>query len=104
VVVDGQAFEHVVNSDLEHQLRDLDARGLADVAIIELVAEPRFLVDRQLRHAHPSGLSLDQRTLPKQAVTVDFVLDTSGLGPDEVAARVLDWLGEAHGDNLRPTG
>jgi chloramphenicol 3-O-phosphotransferase len=102
VVVDGQAFEPVVNSDLERQLRHLDALGLAKVAIIELLADADSLVDRQKRHAHPSGLSLDQNTLPKQASRAEFVLDTSGLGPDEVAARTLKWLDDVHGESLHP--
>lgn len=104
VVVDGQAFEPAVNDDLEQQLRDLEARGLVHVAIIELVAEADSLVSRQKRHGHPSGLSLDQNTLPKQASSADFVLDTSDLEPDEVAARVLQWLEKRHGESLGPGG
>ncbi|KUF18650.1 phosphotransferase-like protein [Streptomyces silvensis] len=96
VVVDGQAFEPSVNHDLEKRLRDLQGRGLARVAIIELAASDEQLADRQRRHDHPVGLSLYHNVLPKQAVQPDLIVDTSKKGADEVAELVCNWLGQRY--------
>jgi len=92
VVVDGQAFEPDVNSDLEKRLQDLQAQGLAWVAIIELAASGENLADRQRQHAHPVGLSLYHNTLPKQATRPDLVVQTTDMTADQVAEFVCDWL------------
>jgi chloramphenicol 3-O-phosphotransferase len=92
VVVDGQPFEPEVNSDLEKRLRDLQAEGLAQVAIIEIAASDGQLVDRQLRHAHPVGLSLYHNSLPKQANEPDLVVDTTDMTAAQVSNLVCDWL------------
>jgi chloramphenicol 3-O-phosphotransferase len=92
VVVDGQAFEPAVNEDFEKRLRELEAGGLARIAIIELAAADDRLADRQERHAHPAGLSLHQNSLPKQAETSDLVVDTTHMSATEVADLVCDWL------------
>jgi chloramphenicol 3-O-phosphotransferase len=98
VVVDGQAFEPDVNSDLENRLRALEADALAHVAIIELVASDRQLVDRQRRHAHPVGLSLYNNALPRQAAEPDLVVDTASMTAAEVAEFVCDWLDRRFAD------
>jgi chloramphenicol 3-O-phosphotransferase len=92
VVVDGQAFEPQVNSDLEKRLRDLQAEGLAQVAMIELVASDEQLAERQRQHAHPVGLSLYHSSLPKQAGQPDLVVDTTEMDVAHVAKFVCDWL------------
>ncbi|MBF6335108.1 chloramphenicol phosphotransferase [Nocardia abscessus] len=92
VIVDGQAFEPSVNQDLENRLRDLEAKGEARVAIIEIAAADEQLADRQRRHAHPVGLSLHHNILPKQAARPDLVVETSHMTPDEVADLVCDWI------------
>lgn len=92
VIVDGQAFEPVVNTDLEDRLLDLHARGLARVAIIELSATDEPLADQQRRHPHPVGLSLHQNSLPKQATTPDLAVDTSRIPAAEVAPFACHWL------------
>ncbi|MGW1098295.1 phosphotransferase-like protein [Streptomyces sp. NPDC002455] len=96
VIVDGQAFEPVVNTDLEGRLRDLRARGLARVAFIELSVTDEPLADRQRRHAHPVGLSLHQNNLPKQATKPDLVVETSSMSAAKVAAFVCRWLDQEH--------
>jgi chloramphenicol 3-O-phosphotransferase len=92
VIVDGQAFEPSVNADLEDRLRDLQLRGLARVAIIELEVTDEPLSDRQRHHARPAGLSLHQNTLSKQAVKPDLVVETTDMSAVEVAGFVCDWL------------
>ncbi|MFJ2559206.1 MULTISPECIES: hypothetical protein [unclassified Streptomyces] len=96
MIVDGQAFEPVVNTDLEGRLLDLRARGLARVAFIELSVTDEPLADRQRRHSHPVGLSLHQNSLPKQATKPDLVVETSGMSAAEVAAFVCRWLEKEH--------
>ncbi|MET9921583.1 chloramphenicol phosphotransferase [Streptomyces sp. NPDC006435] len=96
VIVDGQAFEPVVNTDLEGRLQDLRARGLARVAFIELSVTDEPLADRQRRHAHPVGLSRHQNSLPKQATKPDLVVETSGMPAAEVASFVCRWLEEEY--------
>lgn len=92
VLVDGQAFEPVVNADLEHRLSFLRSQGRARVAVIELAVTDEPLADRQRRHEHPVGLSLHQNTLPKQASAPDLVVETSRLSAAEVAGVVCAWL------------
>ena len=96
VIVDGQAFEPVVNTDLESRLLDLRARGLARVAFIELSVTDEPLADRQRHHAHPVGLSLHQNHLPKQATTPDLVIETSGMSATQVATFACRWLDQEH--------
>ncbi|WP_040864224.1 phosphotransferase-like protein [Nocardia exalbida] len=92
VIVDGQAFEPSVNQDLENRLRELEAKGEARVAIIEIGAADDQLADRQRRHAHPVGLSLHHNTLPKQAARPDLIVDTTRMTSAEVADLVCDWI------------
>ncbi|MFG3616199.1 hypothetical protein [Nocardia sp. NPDC047654] len=92
VIVDGQAFEPSVNQDLEDRLRELEAKGEARVAIIEIGAADDQLADRQRRHAHPVGLSLHHNTLPKQAARPDLIVDTTRMTSAEVADLVCDWI------------
>lgn len=92
VIVDGQAFEPSANADLEDRLRDLQARGLARVAIVELAAADEPLADRHRRHAHPVGLSLHQNSLPGQSAKPDLVVETTDMSAAEVAKFVCDWL------------
>ncbi|MEU1997027.1 hypothetical protein ABZ511_21440 [Nocardia gamkensis] len=92
VIVDGQAFEPSVNQDLENRLRELEAKGEARVAIIEIGAADDQLADRQRRHAHPVGLSLHHNTLPKQAARPDLIVDTTRMTSAEVADLVCGWI------------
>ncbi|MEU5762566.1 hypothetical protein [Nocardia sp. NPDC047648] len=92
VIVDGQAFEPSVNQDLENRLRELEAKGEARVAIIEIGAADDQLADRQRRHAHPVGLSLHHNTLPKQAARPDLIVDTTRMASAEVADLVCGWI------------
>jgi ribosomal protein L4 len=92
VVVDGQAFEPAVNDDLQARLRRMRDEGTARVAVVELAVADAQLADRQRRHAHPTGLSLHQNTLPKQAKDPDLVVETTALSAAEVADVVCGWL------------
>jgi len=92
VVVDGQAFEPAVNDDLQARLRRMRDEGTARVAVVELAVADEQLADRQRRHAHPTGLSLHQNTLPKQAKDPDLVVETTDLTAAEVADVVCGWL------------
>lgn len=92
VIVDGQAFEPEANQDLEARLRELDRRGAAVVAIVELGADDSELEDRQRRHRHPVGLSLFHNKQPPQSASPDLLIDTTGLDADQVADRLWDWL------------
>lgn len=96
VIVDGQAFEPSVNADLENRLRDLQARELARVAIVELAVADEPLADRQRRHAHPVGLSLHQNRLPKQNAKPDLVVETTDMSAAEVAEVVCNWLDQEY--------
>ena len=97
VVVDGQAFEPAVNDDLQTRLHRMRDDGTARLAIVELAVADEQLADRQRRHAHPSGLSLHQNTLPKQAKDPDLVVETTTLTASEVADAVCGWLDQEHG-------
>jgi chloramphenicol 3-O-phosphotransferase len=92
VIVDGQAFEPEANRDLEAQLGQLDRRGSAVVAIVELTTDDSELEDRQRRHRHPAGLSLFHTSQPPQSAEPDLVIDTTGLDAAQVADLLWDWL------------
>ncbi|MFD2792888.1 chloramphenicol phosphotransferase [Promicromonospora vindobonensis] len=92
VIVDGQAFEPEANRDLEAQLGELNRRGSAVVAIVELMTEDSELEDRQRRHQHPAGLSLFHNSQPPQSAEPDLVIDTTGLDATQVADLLWDRL------------
>ncbi|MGI8414929.1 MAG: hypothetical protein ACR2P2_01725 [Nakamurella sp.] len=92
VIVDGQAFEHDINPDLEERLRELESAGRATIAIVELKVSDSALMDRHRRHQHPTGLALFHNTLPSQSSSPDLVIGTTSLDADQVADRLWDWL------------
>ncbi len=92
VVVDGQAFEPVINQELESGLRKLEEERSACVFVVELQVDDIELADRQRRHRHPAGLSLFHNRLPPQSMHPDLRLDTTHMDSDHVAETVWNQL------------
>lgn len=92
VIVDGQAFEHDINQDLEERLRELESAGRATIAIVELKVSDSALMDRHRRHQHPTGLPLFHNSLPSQSSAPDLVIRTTSLDAGQVADQLWDWL------------